>query len=175
MIAPLSSRERTLAVATGIVIFIALLVSQVGLPLWDRVELLQQQAGASGEKIARLRKLADNRPSIERKHRQYAPFFSEASDERLQGELLDALEQLAASSQLQLNLKPLAVQRDGRVTRCGVEVEVDGEQGGILDFLDRLLNSPDLIEVDRLRFSTSASRDLPLRATLVVTKIVLRQ
>ena len=175
MIASLSSRERLLAVATGMVILIGLMVTWVGLPLWDRVTSLQEQATASTEKLARLRKLASNRPSIEHRHRQYAAFFSQESDELLQGGLLDALEQLAASSRLQLNLKPLPVHRDGRISRFRVEVEVDGEQAGILEFLDRLLSSPDLVEVDRLRLSSTASRDFPLRAALVVTKIVFRQ
>lgn len=169
-----SANERRLTVATTILVVGWLALSGAILPLWDRLGLLHQQAEGSWEKLARLQGLVDNRQSIDQRYRRYAEFFSEASDEALHSEFLDELERLAGAGGLQLNLKPLPVEREGRLSRITVELEVDGTQEAILDFLDQLLASPDLMDVERFRLATTASEERPVQASLVVTKLVLR-
>jgi len=47
-------------------------------------------------------------------------------------------------------------------------------QASLFDFLDRLLSWPRLIEIDRLTITSSPSHDYPLRANIVVSRVVLR-
>lgn len=174
MIRPFSVRERTLAIATVALVSAWFAVSGLVLPLWDRLSLLQQQGEGSQEKLARLQALADQQGTIEQRHQRYGVFFSDQPAERLQSEFLDELEQLAGGGNLQLDLKPQPIRQDGRLSRVTVELEIDGTQAAILGFLERLLTSPSLVEVERFRLSTTTSSDRPVQASLVVTKVTLR-
>ena len=168
----LQPRERKLAVVAAVVIVTWAVVSWIGLPLWDRFHVLQQQAAISEKKLARLRELVLRKPSIERQYQASTTFWSDESDEVLQGAFLDELEQMAGEGHLQISVKPRPIQREGRVSRFGVEVEVDGTQEALFGFLNRLLTSPNLVEVSRLRISTTVSKDSPLRGSLLVSKVV---
>lgn len=169
-----SSRERHLAIMTAALVATWLVVSWVVLPLWDRLSLLHQQGGGSEEKLARLQTLLHHRGDIERQYQQYTAYFSRDPDEVLHSAFLDELEELAGAEGLQINLKPQSVERDDRLNRVTVELDVDGTQEAILGFLERLLTAPQLMEVERFRVSTTASVDRPVQASVVVTKLVLR-
>jgi len=171
----LQPRERKLVLAATLAVVVCAGVSWLGFPLWDQFHVLQQQAAVSEKKLERLRALITRKPMIEQQYRAYAAFWSEESDELLQGAFLDELEQLAGAGRLQISLKPLPIQRQGRVSRVGVEVEVDGTQEALLDFLSKLLGSPTLLELSRLRLSTTVSREYPLRGSLLVNKVVFRR
>ena len=170
-----SARERTLAIATIAVLVTWAAVSGLALPLWERLSWLRQRAEGSQEKLARLTTLMDRRGSIERQFQRYGVFFSDQPDERLQSEFLDELEQLAGAGNLQLDLKPRSVQHAGRLSRMTVELNVDGTQADILGFLDELLTSPSLMDIERFRLSTTTSAERPVQVSLVVTKAALRQ
>ena len=170
-----SARERTLAIATIAVLVTWVAVSGLALPFWERWNLLRQRAEGSQEKLARLNTLVDRRGSIERQFQRYGVFFSDQPDERLQSEFLDELERLAGAGNLQLDLKPRPVQHAGRLSRLTVELDVDGTQTDILGFLDQLLTSPSLIDLERFRLSTTTSPERPVQASLVLTKVVLRR
>ncbi len=171
----LSARERHLAIVTAALVGTWFVVSLVVLPLWDKLSLLQEQGGGSEEKLSRLQTLVSRRGEIERQHQRYSAYFSRDPDEILQSAFLDELEGLASTEGLQLDLKPQAIERRDRLNRVSVELEVDGTQEAVLGFLERLLTSPQLIEVERFRISTAASVDRPVEASILVTKLVLRQ
>lgn len=170
-----SSRERTLALTAFLVIATGAVISQAGLPQWSQLGELRQRSVTAQTKLGRLQELATHKPTIEQTYSAYANFWSNQPEEALRGAFLDELEQLAASASLQLNLKPRPSQRDGHVSRLGVEVEADGTQENVLAFLDSLLKQPSLLEIDRLRLSSSSSKDYPLRASLIVNKIIVRE
>ena len=171
---PFSSRERSLALLAGMIIVLWALVSILLLPLWSRFADLQSTMSGARAKLERLQQLANQKPKIEQRSQSYAPFWSDEPDEALRSAFLDELEQLAASVSLQLNLKPRPSQQEGHVSKLGVELEVDATQEALLAFLDLLFKQPSLYEIDRLRISSSASKDFPLRATLTVNKVVVR-
>lgn len=175
MMRAFSARERTLAIATIAVLVTWAAVSGLALPFWERLNLLRQRAEGSQEKLARLKTLVDQRGSIERQFQRHSVFFSDQPDERIQSEFLDELERLAGAGNLQLDLKPRPVQHAGRLSRMTVELNVDGAQADILGFLDELLTSPSLIDIERFRLSTTTSAERPVQASVVLSKIVLRQ
>ncbi len=167
-------RERKLALSAVIVVATWVIVASLGQPLWQRWHDLGQQTTVSQEKFDRLRRLASRKVAIERAYREAAHFLSTEPEDLVQRAFLDELEALARAGNLQISLKPRPIQRDGRVSRLGVELEVDATQEALLAFLDGLLSRPSLIELERLRIAATSSQDSPLRATLLVNKVVIR-
>ena len=168
-------RERLLATIAGMVIATWVVVSWIGLPLWDRLTELQERAQLGGQKLQRLQALAHRHPSRVKTPSTDPAFWSSASAEELQRLFLDELDGLARAGKLQLNLKPRPTQRDGSAIRLSVELDVDATQESLLSFLDQLLRKSWLVELERFRITTTASNDYPLRAALLLTKIVLRK
>jgi len=168
-----SARERKLTIVTVMVILVSVIVSWLGLPLWNRLTQLDQATLVSQKKLARLRELASRKPAIEQAYQAYTPFRSPESDEVIQGTFLDELEQLARAGNLQISLKPRPIQRQGHMSRLGIELEIGATQQALLAFLDQLLTRTSLIELERLRISTTVSKEYPLRATLLVNKVVV--
>lgn len=169
-----SYREQKLALAAIAVISLWVVVSWLGLPLVDRFTQLERYATVSRKKLARLRELASRKPVIEQAYDAYAAYRSGESDESAKTAFLNELEGLAQGGGLQLSLKPRPIQRDGPISRLGVELTIDATQEALLAFLDRLLTQPSLIELDRLRISATTSKEYPLRAILVVNRVVVR-
>jgi len=167
-------REQKLALAAGVVIAVWMVVSWLGLPLVERFHQLEQQAMVSRKKLVRLRELASRKPSIEQAYAAYAMYRDDESDESAKTAFLSELEELARAGGLSLSLKPRPIQREGHVSRLGVELDVEATQEALLAFLDRLLSHPALIELDRLRISATVSSERLLRANVLVTKVVVR-
>ena len=153
----------------------ALLGVGLGLCLWNRLGILDRQARAARQRMAQLQALAARTPQIAQRSRAYAGFWSEGSDERLRQAFFEELEQFAGEGTLQLNLKPRLLQREGRVGRLGVELEIAATQAELLAFLDRVFAHPSLVEVERVRIAPTAAPESPLRATLIVNKVILHR
>ncbi len=168
----LRSRERKLVLGAGVLILFWIVISWITLPLWDRYRMLQEQARVAEKKTQKLQGLVRRKPVIEQQHQTYAAYWSGEGDETIQGVFLDELEQLAQASHLQMSVKPRPVQRQGTMSRFGVEIELDGTQDTLLGFIHQVLTSPQLLELARLRISTTVSKDAPLRGSLVINKIV---
>lgn len=170
----ISLRDRKRLLLAGIALLVWLGVAWFGLPLWHRLTHLEQEASNSRQRVGQLQELLGRQSDIERRAQAYARFSSADSEEVLQRRLLDELEQWAVDTNVQLNLKPKAIQREGTVSRLGIEVELDSSQEALLAFLDRLLTAPSLLEVDRLQISATASKEFPLRAHLTVSRVLVR-
>lgn len=169
-----SARERTLAVAAAAVIGASVLVMKVMAPLWDRLGHLRQREAVSQEKFQRWRRLVDNREAIEQAYARYAAFRAQGAPGRIQAALLGELEELARSSNVQMALKPRPVQQDRLAYQFTLELQLDGTQQAVLEFLDRLFAWPHLLAFDRIRLSTSASSERPLRATIILSAYAIR-
>ena len=169
-----SSRERTLALAAALVIGVSVLMMKVMAPLWDRLAQLRQRESVSQEKLERWRSLVAHRDDIERAFARYDSFRIGEPPERIQAALLHELEELARSSNVQMALKPRPVQSDARAHQIGLELQLDGTQPAVLGFLDHLFAWPRLLTFERIRLSTTALSDRPLRANLIVTVYALR-
>ena len=169
-----SAREQKLLLVAVILLALGVLWG-VGRPLWSRLRQLTQRTSASSQQLERFRELAARTSVIERKAQAYAPLVSTEPEELLQRQFLDELEQWARVENLQINLAPRPIQREGSVSRLGVELDVDASQDVLLAFLDRVLNAPSLIELSRLQISAGTSHDSSLKASLLVDKVIVRQ
>ena len=154
-------------------LLVAALVGWVGLPLWDRFKLLNEQVHGSEQKLSKLHELAAHAPHIEQTHLAYAAFMTTEGDEAVHRAFLEELEELARAGELQISLKPVRVERQGRVTRLGVDVEADATQEQLLAFLDRVLSWSGLIDLDRMRLSATASKEYPLKGQFSLSRVVV--
>ena len=169
-----SWRETALAWAAAMIIICWVGLSLVGEPLWKRSADLERQMMVAQKKLERLQQLAARQGAIEQAVRAWSQFWSDQPDEQLQQEYLEELERLAATKDLHLNVKPHPIRRQGEVSRFEVELEVESSQEQLLAFLDQLLAHPSLLELDRLRISSTASKDHPLKADCVISKVVIK-
>ena len=169
-----SSRERTLALVAGVVIGVSLLVVKVMAPLWEQLTRLRARESVSQEKLERWRSLVDRRAHIEQAYARYAKLRQVDIPERVQATVLSELEELARASNVQMALKPRPIQSDERAHHIGVELQLDGTQAAVLGFLDRLFAWPRLIIFERIRLSTAATAERPLRANVIMSVSVLR-
>jgi hypothetical protein len=166
------TRRLTLIVVALVLVVSAGLFSGLLLPQWSRLGELRQQEAVAQAKLGKLERLMRRRPAIERAHEAYAEYRSDEPGVMAQRVFLDELEQLSGEG-LHLNLKPKATESGAAVPKVAVEIEVDGDQAVLMEFLDRLLAWPRMIEIERLRIGPSPSREYPLRAFLVINKLLL--
>lgn len=170
----ISLRDRKRVLVVGVGLFSWLVIGLGGLPLWHRLTHLEQEAFSSRQSMAQFQELLRRQTIIEQQASAYANYASADSEEALQRRLLDELEEWAGEANAQLNLKPKPIQREGGVSRLGVEVELDSTQEVLLAFLDRVLTAPTLLELDRLQISAMASKDSPLRTHLTVSRVLIQ-
>lgn len=169
-----ASRRLFLIIVVLVLVVGSALVTGLVLPQWDRLAELRQQEELATAKLEKLQRLIARRPAIEHAYAGFAEFRTDEPDSLVQRVFLDELEQLSGGGALQLNLKPKPLDQSQAMDRVGVEVEVDATQEALLEFLDRLFAWPRLIEIERLRIAASPSREYPLRASLVVQKVLVR-
>ncbi|MBI4597692.1 MAG: type 4a pilus biogenesis protein PilO [Candidatus Omnitrophica bacterium] len=170
----LRPRERRLALV-GLVIFACwMLVLGVVDPLWRHVAALRTSAETELNLARELSALLAQAPEIGRQYEQFGRYLEAASPEADRSALFSALETLARSANVQLNLKPLPVKEEERLMRFPVELDLEGGSHDVLAFTDALLRLPRLIAVDRLRISVVPARESRLRANLVLQQLVLR-
>ncbi len=149
------------------------LLSAIALPSWSRLHKLRQQSEVALKKLAKLERLAGRKPAIERRYAADAPYLAVEPEADIKRTFLDELEQLTQGADLQLTLKSRPPVAENGVTRIPVEVEVDATQDSLMQFLDRLLAWPRLVEIDRLRLGMGPSKELPLRGELLVNRVIL--
>ena len=169
-----SLRERKLGLIAGLVMAMWVVLSWIAWPRWERLHELNQRAEISQKKLARLHELAKRKPAIEQAYQTYAAFLTRDPDAAVQRAFLDELEELARAENLQINLKPRPAQPGARGHLISVEVEIDATQQALLAFLDRLLGWSNLVEIERLRISATASSDYPIKANLVIDRVIVK-
>ena len=171
----LRPRERRLALVAAVLIGCWAIVSWLVQPLWNGMRSLQLRVDVQSEKLDALGQLLSQAPAVEGKYQEIAPYLASGNDERAQGALLESLEALARTANLQLNLKPRAVKRQGTVSQFEVELDVEGPQDRLLPFLDAVLGIPRLVAVERLRIASVPTNAESLRANLVLQQLSLQE
>jgi len=170
----LRPRERRLAFMAAMVLLSWGVVSWIVQPLWDRVHDLQLQVATQLEKLEAVNRLLSQEPSVARRHQALAGHLQAASEELVEGSLLQELEALSTQSNLKLNLKPHPITPEEHVSRLDIEVDVEGSQEKLLTFLDALLALPRLVAIERLRISSVPTKEQQLRASLLIQQLTLR-
>ena len=169
----LRPRELRLALMASALILCWAFVAIHLQPLWDRVQELHRHIETQQEKLTALGRLLAQAPTVEHHHEGVTIYLEAEDDEQARQSFLNELEALSRGASLQLNLKPRAVKRDGRLSRFDIELDAEGSQQNLMSFLDALVSLPRLITIERLRISgVPTKRDL-LRANLVIQKLTL--
>lgn len=166
-------RERRLAMIAAVLIGCWGLVSWVAQPLWDRIQDARSKVELQTEKLDALRRLLAEASAIEQDYAGRASYLDAADDERAQSAFLNTLETLSRDANLQVDLKPRPMKREGRLSRFEVELSVEGSQEQLLGFLDALLGMPRLITIERMRLSSIPLKENWVRANLVIQKLAL--
>ena len=166
------SRERRLALMAGSLIGCWILVSWVVQPLWDRLRDLRLRVTTHEEKLSSLYHLLANASTIEGRYRAYAPYLQSGADERSHAAFLGELETLARQADVQLNLKPRPPKSAGDMSRFEIELDAEGAQADLLTFVDRLLQLPQLVSIERLRIAVVPAKPDVLKASLLLHKLI---
>ena len=165
--------ERRLAMIAMVVIGCWLFVSTVVQPLRAHRAETQQRIQTQREKLDALQRVLAQSAQVEQAYQQFAPYLNGADGDSAPGAFFSELESVARNANVTLNLKPRPAKTEGRISRLEVELDLEGSQPDLLAFLDSLLQMPRLIAIDRLRLSTTPSREGILRANLVLHKLSL--
>jgi len=169
----LRPRERRLAFIATMALLSMAVVSWIVQPLWDHVRTLQLHVDTQLEKLEAVNRLLAQEPSVARRHQALAGRLQVDQTGQTEGSLLNELETLSRQSNLKLNLKPHPV-KAGQVSRLEVELDVEGSQEKLLEFLDALLSLPRLVAIDRLRISSIPTKAQQLRASLLIQQLTIR-
>lgn len=169
---PLSVRPREfrLAMIAGGLIGCWAVMALLVQPLWDRNNDLKLEVKTRTERLSAVGRLLEQLPSIETHYQQAAVYLQEGGDAS-QAAFLNELEVLSRQSDVRLNMKPRTVKQQGRMDRFEVELDLEGSQEHILQFMDSILRLPKLLTVERLRLVSAPTREPVLRANLVIQKL----
>ncbi len=165
-------RERRLALLAAVIIGCWMALTLVVQPLWDLGGTIAARVHAQRQKLDAVARVLAQSQTVTERARQYALLLMpEAASGGAPAALLGELESLSRTSNVALNLKPRPAVREGRMSRMEVELDLEGSQSGLLNFLDALLRMPRLLTVERLRISTIPAKPDVLRANLVLSHL----
>ena len=169
----LQPRERRLAMIAGVLIGCWLMLSWLLQPLWVRVRELNERVGQERDRLEAMTGLAERAGPAQQAYQEIAPLIGQGG-ETDQALFLNALETMAQSAGVRLNIAPRsAVTADG-LSRSNVELDAEGDQQHVIAFLDAILTMPALATVERLRLSMVPGKSDMLRASLLLQHIQLQ-
>ncbi len=169
----LRANERRLFVIVAVILGVWALLSWGIQPLWNRVADLRLEAESKTERLAALTRLMQEAPAVDQEFQAVASYLSQEDGKQAHQAFLTELETLSRDSGLQLSLKPKAAAKsETNQSKFEVELEVQGSQAQLLQFLDALLALPRLIAIDRMRIASMPSGQQAVRASLVIQGII---
>jgi hypothetical protein len=170
----LQPRERRLALIAGVVIGCWVLLVYLVQPLWARTQELNERVRQETERLEAMSSLVERAGPAQEAYLAVAPLLGQGEAGANAAFFLNALESMAQSAGVRLNIAPRSsVSADG-VSRSNVELDAEGEQQNIIAFLDAVLTMPALASIERLRVSMAPGKSDLLRANLLVQHIQLQ-
>lgn len=88
--------------------------------------------------------------------------------------VLEELGQWVREAEFPVTVKPQPLQREGAVVRLMTELGVEATQDHLVKFLDRVLDDSSLVGIERFRLAPSGVTTAPVRATFVLSKLMLQ-
>ena len=149
------------------------LVSGLLQPQWDRLNDLALNLDTHTQRYQAFAKLFAQAADLEPRHEQVRVYLESAQADGAQDRLLVELEQLSREARVLLNLKPRPMKAEKNAPRYELEMDLEGSQADLMNFLDGLFRLPRLFTVERLRLSTIPARTDTLRANLVIQHVIL--
>ena len=169
----LRPRERRFSLIVAVAIGCYGLISGVIVPLWEQGKQLRTHTETQSEKLRSISRLLASAGTVEHWHQAFAPYLEREEEDRMQQTYLAELESLSRESGIALNLKPHSARQVDHASRFDVEVDAEGSQQQLLEFLDALLKLQRLMTIERIRIATVPAKESLLRATLALQYVSL--
>lgn len=168
----ISARERRLAAVTLIVVLLAALYLNVIEPVAVNWMEVQKRARDAEAKLAELRRLIENRDIIESEFKRLqGAVTSGASEQELKIALLTEVDRLASESGMAVaSVKPTVVKKQNEFYRYGIELQAQGENHKLVQFLLGMQDPRHLLHIDQM--TVHAGRGAaPLSVTFRISKL----
>jgi hypothetical protein len=117
------------------------------------------------------RRLIERASAIDTKYQAILPYVQAARGEDAEAVFLHELETLSRNAQVHLNLKPRQVKTQDLARRFEVELDAEGGQTSILQFLDGIFTMSKLVSFERIRLSTVPGKEGVVRANVVIESV----
>ncbi|MBN1869284.1 MAG: type 4a pilus biogenesis protein PilO [Candidatus Omnitrophica bacterium] len=171
----LSNKEKlglSLALA---VMAIALLDRLVFSPIRSRFQRINKAIKINEKQLAHDLRNVRQEGQITRQFEKYVEYVQRSgSDEEEVAKILGEIESLARQSAIYLaNMKPQTPKEIDFYKEYAVEIDAEGEIGSLISFLHHLNMSTQLLRVEKLRLSSNKKGDKVLKASLLVTRVLV--
>ena len=171
----LSFRDKKLIFIAVIVILAWSSLNFILWPLGHRFFELRMESYRTGQELSNLKSLAGRKGLIEKAQASLSRFWSDASLEQSQRDFLSDIELIAQSAGVGVSMKPRPSKNQGKVSELVVEIELDAEEKSLLSFIDSLIKDDSLLDVERLKISSGASSNFPLRSTILLSRLIIHK
>lgn len=120
-------------------------------------------------------KILAQKEAIERRYAEFTDKLKvKGSDEQEISRLQDEVSDLARQTQVKVNkTKPRPLETKPDFKRCLIELDCEGTILQLSDFIYRMQLSPQVLRVEQLRLSLESQKESILRASLLVSKILI--
>jgi hypothetical protein len=170
-LAELKPRERLLAVLSGVILLMVALDRLVLSPWWRHAQAIRAEIQAMEEALQTHARLMSRGPKVFAELERYRRYFRPPIADDLQmAALLGEIEEIAEASRLLLSeVKPLATEATGDLTRChALDVRFQCTMEECMDFLFRIETSASLLEIARASLVVNAETPDRLQGSLRV-------
>jgi len=145
-----------------------------GIVLWDRFTELREATQRSLHRRHALQGLAERLSRSGMGADLNAALVSADSEERVRQQFLEELGPWIREGEFPVTVRPQPLQREGAVVRLMTELGVEATQDHLVTFLDRVLDESSLVGIERFRLAPSGVTTAPVRATFVLSKLMLQ-
>lgn len=169
---PTTRRERTLAIAAGACVGLAILVEAVFLPKWSQYRRLSEEARRLETTLAHMRGNVLQKDDIEARHEQLRDMIHESgTPSQEMSRFARILTEICGNVGLETRfIRPLPDEDHGLYRQSSLSLEMEGPVSEIARFLASIARAADPIRVARIEM-TCRERPEVVHAKIVVTKV----
>lgn len=144
-------------------------------PIRIRFQRIDQSIKISEKQLAHDLRNVNQQEQITAEFEKYAEYIARSgSDEEEVAKILGEIESLARQSNVYLaNMKPQTPKEVDFYMEYAVEIEAEAEIGPLTKFLHQLNASGQLLRVEKLRLSSKKKGDKTLKASMLITRILV--
>jgi Tfp pilus assembly protein PilO len=144
-------------------------------PIRVRFQRIDQAIRINEKQLAHDLRNVHQEDQIAAQFEKYIPYVEQTgSDEEEVAKILGEIEGLAREANISLaNMKPETPKEVDFYKRYAVEIEAEGAMGPLTTFLYQINTSNQLLRVEKLRLDSKANGDKTLKASMLITRILV--
>ena len=174
MLNNITGREKTLAIATIVVVLAALVYNFVIEPLVVRWNNLEEDIRDKEALLRKHNRILRSKEIIEKLHTEYTCYFQTEvlTPEEESAAALSNIEKLARSANVRItNIKPLAIKSFENYNKYTFRVATESRMSELTKFIYDLQSSRQLIKIERMVLRAKERERHVVKAILNITKI----